>query len=313
MKKNSLEISILKTSAYFQQFDFPLTLDELLKFLHSQKTTRSKLKSVIEKMPQIKRSGEYYFLDNNKNLVDQRLKRKKYSFEYYKTARRFGKILSCIPTIKFIGISGSLSMNNCKKKDDIDLFFITSKNSLWVSRLIVTVLLLLLRKKRSKNKKNSQGTICTNMWMSEKNLTLSKQNVYTAHEITQLKRLVDKKCTYNSFLRKNKWVYNFLPNFTKPGKTTKKTIQEEIMSTLILPIDLLAFYIQVFYMRKSRHGEVVTRNLAMFHPDDCNKKVLTKYSSISKNILRQIDDPEFASKNSMKEPYFSLNVITPGS
>ena len=39
----------------------------------------------------------------------------------------------------------------------------------------------------------------------------SEQDIYTAHEIVQLKPLVDKQETYKRFLWQNRWLQEFLP------------------------------------------------------------------------------------------------------
>ena len=58
---SALEEAILKTLAYSDIFDYPLTLDELHKYLVIS-ATKDEIKNCIENMNQVSFSEGYYFL-----------------------------------------------------------------------------------------------------------------------------------------------------------------------------------------------------------------------------------------------------------
>src|SRR6185312_7622187 len=119
-----------------------------------------------------------------------------------------------IPTIEFAGLSGSLAMHNAEKDADIDIFIITRPNTLWLTRFLILSLLQLKGKRRAPGKKHAKDTICVNMLLDTKHMAFpkNKRNIYTAHEIIQMKPLLIRNNTYNEFLHKNKWIINFLPH-----------------------------------------------------------------------------------------------------
>jgi hypothetical protein len=206
--------AILRTLAYADIFDYPLKEKEIWRFLISAKGCQlEEINQTIKKMPEIASKESFFFLKGRRKIVGLRKKRARYSQEKKKLARQIVNWLKFIPTIKLIGVTGALAMNNVNKKDDIDLFFITAKNRLWLSRgLIVTVLRLTGRYRRPQRIKDM---ICPNMFLDESHLTMPRkeQNLFSAHEVCQLRPLWNKDGTYQKFLKANQWVKKYLPNW----------------------------------------------------------------------------------------------------
>ena len=309
-------MAIIKTLCYFTIFEYPLTLDQIRKYLHGFRASCTQVKKVLENTSIINSHGRYYFFADKKKDVFLRIKRKRVSVKLLQEAKKIAKQLCFIPTIKLIGVSGSLSMNNCKSNDDIDLFIITRKHSLWFSRVFVVGLIWFLGKKRSRYNGFSKGKVCTNMWMGDENLQVTKKNIYTAHELAQLKVLVNKGSTYQKLLFNNQWIYRYLPNlesFAMPGK--KKQISC-VLESLLCPADIVCFYLQRIYMKRksAKRQELLNRNLAMFHPNDCTKNVLREYKrEVAKRIRNTSDHASNVAVTGSITNNFSFKLITPGS
>ena len=291
-----MRLSIIKTLSYSDIFDFPLTRDEIFKFYIGKITDKKKVFSTLTKMvrtKQIGKYGKYYFLNGKKNLCLLRKKREMESKRKMRIARRSAFLLSFVPTIKLLGISGSLSMNNAQRRDDIDLFIITSKNTLWLTRFLVNLILLAKGAKRARNDSYGADSICPNMFVSISSLNVPN-NLFSAHEVTQLKVLVNKNRTYEKFVSENSWVSRFLPHADKYRrvKINKKG------NLAMLLIDRLFYIPQYVYMKRRITKENITAHQAMFHPKDKTSFVLalytTKYKSYWKSlkslqILQDID------------------------
>lgn len=205
--------AILKTLAYADIFDYPLKKEEIIKFLIADSSLSLKIDQELENSPLVTKKGDFYFLKGREVIVPLRKKRKKWSQEKMKIAKKVANWLKLIPTIKLIAITGALAMENSDKDDDIDLLLITTKNRLWLSRgLVVTFLRLTGFYRRPKEIKNK---ICPNMFLDEGHLSLPKRerDLFSAHEVCQLKPLWDKNKTYQQFVKKNLWVKQFLPNW----------------------------------------------------------------------------------------------------
>jgi hypothetical protein len=222
-------------------------------------------------------------------------------------ARVIANILSKIPTIQYIGISGSLSMNNSVENDDIDLFFITRRNTLWMSRLLVNFFLSLTHQKRKRNEKDAKNKICPNMFMDEEELTLDKkrQNLYTAHEIVQLKTVFDRNEFSNLLLSKNRWIQNFLPNIKIPTFKNKRLNKSNSALKLV---NLLFFSIQNLYIKKHKTRETVEAKLAMFHPLNREKVIKDLYKLKSKTYKELYNKNQWIDRDEARF-YFDENKI----
>jgi len=187
----------LVTVAYADIFDYPLTHKELVRWMISSGISPKEHK-------------EYYYLPGRSSLVAVRQERARWQQEKWNIARRAAGILSHIPTIQLVGVTGGLAMNNAKKDDDIDLFIITQRGYLWTTRLLTTILLFGMRRKR--NHIRVKNKICLNMFMMEDALVLQEQDLFTAHEVLQMEPVFDRGHIYKRFLQANKWVKSYLPN-----------------------------------------------------------------------------------------------------
>lgn len=202
-----MEKAILKTLIYADVFDYPLKSYEIHKWLISKQSSFQKVQETLNKFKEYK---GFYFL-KSKNKVLSRIKNRQISKALVLKARIFTQVLRLIPWIKLVGISGGLAMENANKKDDIDLFIITSKNRLWLSRLLSILLLSPVR--RTRNAKVVGGKLCLNVFLSEDHLKQERQDLYTAHEVLQMKVLWQKSGIYRRFLEENDWAFKYLPNW----------------------------------------------------------------------------------------------------
>jgi hypothetical protein len=212
-----------------------------------------------------------------------RIKREKISKQKLQIAKKAARILSKIPTIKFVGVTGSLAMMNSNENSDIDLMIITSQGNLWLSRLVILVLLVILDIPfRRAGKRDEANKLCLNMWFDESDLVWRKsdRNIYTSHEIAQIMPLANKDNTYEKFLYQNKWVLDFWPNAVRVQSTKYEVRSKNFLCTmyyvLCTMLEPIAFWLQHQYMRSKITREIVTPTRAIFHPNDWGKVVLKK-------------------------------------
>ena len=122
--------------------------------------------------------------------------------------------MSHIPTIKFIGISGGLALENATKDDDIDLFIIVKKGTLFTTRFWILALLEWKKLRRKRGDRYPANKVCVNLLVDESRLLWSakKRDLYIAHEIAQIKPLFERDNSYQKFMDSNIWIRKFLPN-----------------------------------------------------------------------------------------------------
>ncbi len=272
---------ILNTLSYFDLFNYPLTRDEAWQFSEIKQSKESFYKD-LQKL-NISSYKSFYFLEKRKSIVKKRLEKEKISSQKLKKAIKIINKLSLIPTVNFIGISGSLAMKNSNLEDDIDIFVICQSNLVWFTRLILAVYLSFLGVYRKKHEKNPKDKICLNLIIGNKNTAFFKnrQNLYIAHEIVQLIPIFQQENSYFDFINKNNWILSFLPNYDAriqsykiPFYKSKKLTDSILINILyILRVEKIAKFIQWNYMKKDVTLETIEDNFLAFHPVNFEKKV----------------------------------------
>lgn len=306
--------SIISVIKYFDFFDYSPSFEEIYQFL-PKKTSKEKLKQELDclvKKKLIKNLklkienfdrytlGEYGIKSQKSKFKSQKSKvkisQKKLNNWRFKL---YIKLLSFFPQIKLIGLSGSISMMNAKEEDDIDLFIITAKNRLFTGRLIALFLAETLGIRRKFTDKSSTfhvprftNKVCLNLFFDEQDLVAPqfKRTLYVAHEILQMKPIINKNHTYEKFLSANRWIVSFFPNIAKISNF-KFLISNEFpisnfnnyqLNNLKFKIkdfgEWVEYYLkklQLMLINRHRTTEIITATQLWFHPDDFEKKLKT--------------------------------------
>jgi hypothetical protein len=308
---------ILETLCYADIFDYPLKIEEIYRYLinHEFKRIKNEFKligSALEKLARERKVGErdgYYFLAGRGEIVGSREKRKVWSLPKIRKAEKITNLLKIIPTVKLVGISGALAMENSDENDDIDLFIVTSAGRLWLTRFLVTVLVELRGERRrpgislanSSTSVSFKDKICLNMFVDEAHLAVPEEerNLFTAHEVAQMRKAWDKDGTYQKFLWENRWVREYLPNALNNQINTNKQISKSISNKqisnkkklfhcfivrLLHCLEKVLMNLQLKYMEKRRTIEKIESGRILFHPDDKTKWVVANLKLRTQNL-----------------------------
>lgn len=303
-----LNRAILQTLIYHDIFDYCLTLKQLTQYL----LVSSEIDQSLSRKGRSKNSGVgrisntsivvaaktigayrngYFCLKGREDIIQKRLDMQADNRGKKEFAQKIAHYLSYVPTVLFIGISGAVAMENAEKNDDIDLFIITGKNTMWTTRLLVTVLLDMKGLRRKRSSKELANKICLNFFVDETALAFpkEKQDIYIAHEIVQVVPLINKVNTYERLLFLNKWILQYMPNsFNKyntvhPQKIGIKTnafsniLQSITTRTIVSLLEKSCRMLQHNYMKKHITSETIDKNQLAFHPIDYRGKVLKAY------------------------------------
>ena len=276
---NSLELAILKTLAYADIFDYPLTLEEINRYLLAPGALQARAPGASKLLAagKISQSGKYYFLPHRQKLVDIRKNREQFSLYKLRQARSIAQKLAKLPNVFGVFVTGALAVANTSASDDIDLLIITRANKLWTTRFLATLYLELMGVRRRPHTLKAANRICANMYLDETALSLpyAKRNLYTAHEVVQTKPLINKESIYERFLSANRWVLAYLPN-TVISPTVHRPLPTVHSSRLL---EQIAYQLQYAYMRRKMTRETITPHSAFFHPRATSSEVLKKYGA----------------------------------
>lgn len=276
------EDKILITICYADVFDYPLKESEIWRYLAYGKVGFRRFRKILNKLiseKKVQTEHGFYFSKNRSNLVLLRKKREKISQKKMYFARKAAKILSLIPSVRFVGISGALAMKNVPRDDDIDFFIVTSRHRLWQTRLFSSLILDLFKMRRKPGDRQFRDKICLNMFVDLDHLKVlpNERDLYISHEILQLVPLIDKKQIYKRFLSINLWAGRYLPNIYKEKnkysnfQRSRLSSQNRLINLFSLVLNLIEEILQrmqLWYMRNKRTSEIVKRGLIKFHPSD---------------------------------------------
>jgi len=263
---------------YHDLFDYPLNFSDLIKWrFGKQLSVNNKQLAIISKRG-------FYFLEGREGIIYKRLLRKRISARKIKIAGKAARVISLIPGIKMVAITGSLAMGNSSEGSDIDLFFITKKGMLWMTRMLCYIAIRLHGLEIRKPNSGQQGDrLCLNMWLDESDLVWARndRNLYTAHEIAQIVPLINKNKTYEKFLGQNKWILKFWPNAVRIKRKENRGMNRysSFLYYFLVPVEKVCYWIQYRHMKSKITREVITSSRALFHPQDWGKIVLSRLSS----------------------------------
>ncbi len=201
----------------------------------------------------------------NERYLTGTLKRKKISEGKLKRRRWLVELMGRLPWVRYVGVSGTVSMLNAAEADDIDLFIITAAGRLWTARFFCIVLASIFGMRRRPEDKEFRDKLCLNLFFSEDDLSIPKfkRTEYVAHEMLQLMTIVNKDSTLERFIGTNKWVFGFFPNADKDLriKNQKTKAKENAVEKVLKKW-------QLHLIDRRRTREIVTGTQLWFFPED---------------------------------------------
>ena len=257
---------VAKTQAYSAYFSFPLTPQETHYWLITDHPVSSEVLA-----PYLSE------LSSQAKKLRQRLSQQ--TLEKVKLASKFVRLARHLPCIELIALTGSIAVGNTRQTDDIDLLIITAPNTLWLVRPLFLFLLAIKfhRRHPGDNVLRIQDSFCPNLWLDMSSLALpkNKRNLYTAHEVLQIKPLYDRGGVYQSFLLANHWTKRFLANVYS-ALVPKRLSPAHIPSVYFVfaPFNVLAFFFQYLYMLPKITTERVGLHAAFFHKNDLSRALI---------------------------------------
>lgn len=226
---DNIQNSIIQTVAYFDVFDYPLTLLELDKYIISEKPiTMDNIIIGLKNTPNIEQKNGFIFLKNREELITTRLNRYSIAENKFKKRLFVIRLLTYLPHIKMIAVCNSLATSNAKEESDIDLFIVTKKNKLWTTRLMAVALVSIFRLRPQTNK--SKNTICLSFFTADDNLSLENlsclpNDLHLKFWLSQFMPIYDEKNYFENFINANNWIKKTIPNWLPQQTNSSRYIK----------------------------------------------------------------------------------------
>jgi hypothetical protein len=262
-----LERAIVQTLVYADVFDYPLTADELHRYLIGARASRGNVRAILGELnpKTIVRDGRYFTLAGHEHAVEMRKARAQQSAPFWRRAVQYGRVIGGLPFVRMVAVTGALAMDNLAD-DDIDYLIVTEPGRLWLCRALVVGVV------RAAALRGVE--LCPNYFISEHALELEERNLFTAHEVTQMVPLAGLD-TYERLRELNRWTDAYLPNASGPPRRisasepghrrTRRLLEHTLRSRLGSPLEHweMGRKIHKLGQRSNGHAE------ASFGPDWC--------------------------------------------
>jgi hypothetical protein len=201
-----VERAIVQAVAYADVFDYPLTADEIHRYLIGVPASRATVRTTLANgklVPEVlSRTGRYFTLTGREVAVETRRGRAATAADYWRRALRYGHAIGNLPFVRMVAVTGALAMDNVADAD-IDYMLVTEPGRLWLCRAVVVGLVRAAALRGT--------TLCPNYFLSENALVLEERNLFTAHEVAQMVPLTGIQ-TYQRMRALNRWTDTYLPN-----------------------------------------------------------------------------------------------------
>ncbi len=287
--------SIYKTLAFFDAQDLALTLLELSNYLVAPSPGEERegqqagvrlydMEKVIlnELAHKIGHKDGFYFLRGREELLKQRRYHYQTSLVRFRKAKKYLWFLRFIPYLRAVALSGSQALLNSNELSDIDLFVITKKNRIWLSRLLLSFYFQLLGQRRYG--KHVANRFCLNHYLSEGLEISQDQNLYTAVEYASLIPVLGAE-ELQGFWARNPWLGKFLAEPTlelRPRFFNFQfgRLQRPLEIILDFTLALLLNWLSGIYQKrriKMQEHILVSDDELSFHPGSRGQKVLVKF------------------------------------
>jgi hypothetical protein len=200
--------SILKVVAYFDLFNYPVSIEDIHFFLDSE-ADESEVKKELEMLLNeqcLFRTGQFFSLRNDPALAEKRNRGRQHAEELLPIAEKGARFLFQFPFVSGVCISGSLSKRCADENADIDYFIITRANRLWIARTLMHFF------KKLTYLRGRQHRYCMNYFIDEEALEIKEKNIFTATELITLMP-ASGNGGLTRFFRANDWTVRYYPQY----------------------------------------------------------------------------------------------------
>lgn len=206
--------------------------------------------------------------------------------DFLEKTKKYIRFIKYLPWLRMVWIWNSISMNCADRNSDIDLYIVTTSNSMWFNRILITLIfqLLWVRKTRQKHAwRFCLSFFSTLGWMNFNSWKI-KNDIYLYFWILYFKPILDIDNTYSLFIDKNSsWAdfsrYNSLVKSNKDNIIYKNETKNKSNNFLITYLDRIIKKVFIKKTLKS-YGQIwkpywiiINKDLLKFHNNDIRKKI----------------------------------------
>ena len=204
------EHAMLQSVLYAALFEYPLTTAQLRQALIGAVADEATLLRWFDTSAYLQRALDYadgcFYPKGRRDLLETRRRRESTSRALLADFARPLAVISRLPFVRMVALSGSLAHLNADDDADLDLFMITRPHRVWTTMVLTLAIARLCGWRRR---------LCLNYVISERALWVAPADLFSANQIVHL-RPITGMATYRRFIDANRFVRRFYPNFEPP-------------------------------------------------------------------------------------------------
>lgn len=297
----SLSQSILKTVAFFDIFDYPLSAFEIWQYISEPASLQTVIDALHTLPSGLENQNGFYFLSGRAQIIHIRRERYLEANKKIKKARRRLTLISWLPGIELICLANIIGSHNLRKSSDTDLFIITTPHRLWLVKFFATLILKTFGLRPTSKKNTDQ--LCLSFLTDTTALDLSvcqiKNDLYFTYWFTGLLPLYGNPGSYNQLMSANSWLKSKLPNWqsqnSQPRFYFKKQLSNNRQYAFFNSLEKIAKKIQERVMSSSLKKlanqstqVIINDHMLKLHTIDRREYFMTEYNKRLTQINSQI-------------------------
>lgn len=208
--------SILRTLAYFDIFCYPLTEQEIRRYIYcADSTDTADLAAVL---CGLQHKDGFYFLPCREETIVARQRAIRLVEDKMKVAVKGIKKIRWVPFVRAVFVCNTVAGAVAEENSDVDVFIVVKQGRIWLARALATLTLSFFRLRRTKRK--IKNRICLSFYVTDDNLNLEniaiEDDVYLKYWLAQLFPVYDPDNLLAQIQIANQWVKKNLPNAFVP-------------------------------------------------------------------------------------------------
>ena len=225
--------AVLRTLVYYDAFDYPLTVDQLWRWLYvggwgvgnrewgagDKDWTVVDIETALDSLElkdRVEKSRGFNYLRGRSAIIESRLIRQVENEKKWRRALSAARFLEIVPFVKLVMVVNTVAISNAKPDSDIDLLIVTAPGHIWVTRMMVTGIVSMLGYRRHGDKISNR--ICLSFYITTDALDLERlestddpDHHYTFWA-SQAVPLLDDGGYFERYMKANDWVRQRLPH-----------------------------------------------------------------------------------------------------
>lgn len=303
MDTQKLKESVISTLVRYEIEGVPcLSLFEIFRYLNAgdesleHYVSMPDIYSALKDTPLVSSKNGFYSLSKQDgSFFDNRISSSKIAGQKIKKAKRISRLLKIVPFIRSIAISGSVSMTSPTPKSDIDLFIISGKNRIWLTRVISVLLTHITGQRRYGHK--IENRICLNLYIADETTEFPIQNIASSHMLARALPVYGRD-VFGEFLNTNTlWISKFIVNFERgfifhnPSATRRHLSPATSHKSInflekIVSKSLTKRMVANTPLAKPPHLITGGDALIFYYPHSKNQEVMERYSKAIARIVK---------------------------